>query len=645
MPSTTRVFARARTAIVLLAILCLGATLLLTEKASQAATPPSFTTFVAPAPLGRGAAEPSIGVNWSNGTVMYLAGLETLRVTNLNDATGAATWTDVSPLSSVAGTLDPILFLDFRTNRTFVSQLQADCSVLSFTDDDGAHWVENPIGCGLAATPDHQTVGGGPFAPGLMGVGYSDTVYYCAQGIVVAECSLSVNGGVSFNPAVPIYTALQCGGLHGHLRAGPDGAVYVPNGNCGGKQGFSVSTNNGSTWTVRTVPGTSAEDESDPSVAVGRGDKVAGGRTFFCFQDGDGHAKVTSTNDKGVSWSAVKDIGASFGIQNSQFPAVIVGDDDRAACAFLGTTTAGDDQKSTFTGVWHLYVSVTYDGGATWTTIDTTPNDPVQRGAICLAGFSCSGNRNLLDFNDIAIDKQGRVYAAYADGCVGTCVSGSGKSDSEVATFAKQSGGTTLFAAYDQTGPTVPGQPTLSATAGNAQVQLSWTTPNDGGSAISNYRIYRGTSSGGETLLATVGNVNSYTDTSVVNGLTYYYQVSAVNGIGEGSRSNEVSATPQAPSAPSAPRNLVAKSAHGKRNPGTVLTWQAPASSGTSAITSYRIYRGTSSGGETFLATVGNVLTYSDTATTKGVTYYYKVTAVNSVGEGPPSNESSAVAN
>src|SRR3989440_336768 len=100
--------------------------------------------------------------------------------------------------------------------------------------------------------------------------------------------------------------------------------------------------------------------------------------------------------------------------------------------------------------------------------------------------------------------------------------------------------------------PTPPSAPqNLAATAGNAQVGLTWQAPgSNGGSPITNYRVYRGTSSNGETLLATIGNVLTYTDTAVTNGVTYYYQVSAVNGVGEGPRSNEASATPSPPPPP-----------------------------------------------------------------------------------------------
>src|SRR3989449_5214699 len=110
----------------------------------------------------------------------------------------------------------------------------------------------------------------------------------------------------------------------------------------------------------------------------------------------------------------------------------------------------------------------------------------------------------------------------------------------------------TTLTAYYSTGTTtstVPSAPqNLQAAAGNAQVSLSWTAPSsNGGSAITNYKIYKSPRSGPETLLTTVGNVVSYTDGTVTNGQIYYYKVSAVNSAGESTQSNEASATPTAP--------------------------------------------------------------------------------------------------
>ena len=56
--------------------------------------------------------------------------------------------------------------------------------------------------------------------------------------------------------------------------------------------------------------------------------------------------------------------------------------------------------------------------------------------------------------------------------------------------------------------------------------------------------MYRGAISGGGALLVTLGDVRTYYDSGLINGRTYYYQVSATNAAGEGVQSNEVSSTP-----------------------------------------------------------------------------------------------------
>ena len=93
-----------------------------------------------------------------------------------------------------------------------------------------------------------------------------------------------------------------------------------------------------------------------------------------------------------------------------------------------------------------------------------------------------------------------------------------------------------------------PAAPTgLSATAGNAQVALTW----NASSGATSYNVKRTTISGNESATNASVTATSYTDTQVTNGTTYYYVVSAVNGGGESANSSEVSATPQLPSPPS----------------------------------------------------------------------------------------------
>ncbi len=85
---------------------------------------------------------------------------------------------------------------------------------------------------------------------------------------------------------------------------------------------------------------------------------------------------------------------------------------------------------------------------------------------------------------------------------------------------------------------TVPSAPQgLSATQPQVGggVQLVWQAPATG--PVTGYRIYRGTSPSSQTLLATVGNVLGYADTSAGR-LLYYYRVTAYNAAGEGPASN-----------------------------------------------------------------------------------------------------------
>ena len=185
---------------------------------------------------------------------------------------------------------------------------------------------------------------------------------------------------------------------------------------------------------------------------------------------------------------------------------------------------------------------------------------------------------------------------------------------------------------------TVPSTPlSFKAVAGNTNVTLNWTAPaSSGGSPISNYTVYRGTTSGSGTPLVTLGNVLAYLDLGLTNGQKYYYTVKAKNAVGFGPNSTEANATPR--TIPTAPRGLTAVAG----NTNVTLNWTAPTSNGGSQITNYTLYRGTTAGAGTLLTTLGNVLTYKDLGLTNGQKYYYTVKAKNAVGLGPSSAEVNA---
>jgi hypothetical protein len=94
---------------------------------------------------------------------------------------------------------------------------------------------------------------------------------------------------------------------------------------------------------------------------------------------------------------------------------------------------------------------------------------------------------------------------------------------------------------------------------------------------------------------------------------------------------------------PDAPRNLAAQAGNGQN----FLDWQAPSSNGGATITSYRVFRGTTSSNRQIAtsgscASLGAVLACTDTGLTNGQSYNYIVSAANSVGQGAPSNSATA---
>jgi hypothetical protein len=515
--------------------------------------PLSYAVY--PNPNGVSAGEPSCGVDWKTKKVMYQAGLTTLQV-SFNDCTSPATanWKDVSFITTSTVSLDAILFTDRFTNRTFVSQLTGQDSLAAFTDDDGTTWIPSQGG-GIPSGVDHETVGGGPLHSPLIGTVYADAVYYCSQDIATAFCARSDDGGATYGAGVPTWTLADCGGLHGHVKvSSKDGTVYVPNKSCNGLQAVAVSENNGVTWTVKKVTGITA-GIWDPSVGV-----ASDGTVYFGGDDGNSLPLIAVSKNKGQTWSSPVNVGAfaapqqtgeTQGVKQTAFPEVVAGDPDRAAFAFLGSTTSapgggGDDPN--WPGIWHLYAAHTYDGGSTYTTVDVTPNDPVQRDAtICAGGFGGCGNgtRNLLDFNDASVDQDGRAVIGYADGCIGNCVTKGPNSFTALSTIARQVNGRRLFAVNDVLG--VPAAPLVQASIDciNANlVHLSWSTPDDHGSTILHYNIYRSTNGGPFTLIASPAfGTNEFTDT-ITAGQSVQYKVTAVNGVGEGPACSAVTPSP-----------------------------------------------------------------------------------------------------
>jgi hypothetical protein len=175
----------------------------------------------------------------------------------------------------------------------------------------------------------------------------------------------------------------------------------------------------------------------------------------------------------------------------------------------------------------------------------------------------------------------------------------------------------------------VASAPVITAlTAGNAVINVSWTTPNGNGSPITGYIVeYR---TGSTTVQIPVGLVNSRTITGLVNGTAYTVRVAAVTAAGPGVFSPFAGpVTPIGPAAAPTGVTLLA------RDKSVQVSWVAPTNTGGRPITDYVVRYRLST------ATVWSSVTVGSAATTRLVTgltngsqYVFQVAAVTSYGTG-----------
>ncbi|HZL82519.1 MAG TPA: CehA/McbA family metallohydrolase, partial [Candidatus Deferrimicrobium sp.] len=183
----------------------------------------------------------------------------------------------------------------------------------------------------------------------------------------------------------------------------------------------------------------------------------------------------------------------------------------------------------------------------------------------------------------------------------------------------------------------VPGSPTgLAATDGLGQISLAWSAPaNDGGAGTVGYNVYRAAdaSMSGMTILNnSLVATASYVDGGLGAGDHYWYTVTAQNSIGAGAACSAVEGWTF--DVPPAVVSTVAVEGDGRVD----LTWNASVGDPQHlSVVSYNVWRGTSAGEEDIVTPINGTpvsgLSFSDTTAVNDTTYFYRVTAVNEVGQ------------
>ncbi len=172
-------------------------------------------------------------------------------------------------------------------------------------------------------------------------------------------------------------------------------------------------------------------------------------------------------------------------------------------------------------------------------------------------------------------------------------------------------------------GETAPSTPT-GLSVGSATISsltISWNTV----TGAESYRVYRSSTMGGTYSLVGSPTTNSYTDSGLSESTTYFYYISAVNSYGESAQTFGYGTTSSGGSAPSTPSDLSVGSA---TTSSLTISWNT-----VTGAESYRVYRSSTSGGTYTLIGSPTTNSYTDSGLSESMTYYYRISAVNSYGE------------
>ena len=171
-------------------------------------------------------------------------------------------------------------------------------------------------------------------------------------------------------------------------------------------------------------------------------------------------------------------------------------------------------------------------------------------------------------------------------------------------------------------GTTLPAAPSISVTAGDQQVTVSWASVAGADSYYLYYKVGASVTTATGSMVA--GVTSPYIMPSLANGTQYAFIVTASDSSGEGAASNVATGTP-APGIPQAPSGLTVFSPTGTS---LSVAWNY-----VSGATSYQVYRDTAQFGTySFLAYNGNSTGFTDTGLSSATTYYYEVRATNASG-------------
>lgn len=319
---------------------------------------------------------------------------------------GGATWTKL-PASLKAnlpggGDADIAISADGTLSET---DLWLGDSTVATSSDKGETWTANPVQG--VPVQDRQWV------TATSGGRVYHVVHQIPSGLWVSR---SIDSGLTYPQQVLAATVLDQTGCvcppgnivseDGGLLADKVGGVYATS---SGGVGFYGSTNGGLTFT-NTTPGPASDATTNgafPAVADN-----GNGRLAVVWQAVLGNTSTlwfTTSNDFGATWAPARQILASG---TSLYPWIAYRG-GKIAISLYHTSAAGTPDTVAEGSQWFESYLESTDGGATFSAVQVADPTPVKTGPICTAGINCSEDRELGDFQQVALDSSGHALMAY----------------------------------------------------------------------------------------------------------------------------------------------------------------------------------------------------------------------------------------
>ena len=278
-------------------------------------------------------------------------------------------------------------------------------STVATSSDKGQTWTAQPLQGVLGQ--DRQWVAA------TSGGRVYHVVHQIPSGLWVSR---SVDGGLTYPQQVLAATALDQTGCicppgnliaeDGGLLGDKVGGVYATS---TGGVGFFGSTNGGLTFT-NTTPGPASNattNDAFPAVADNGGGNLA---VVWLAVDGNTSSVWFNTShDFGATWGTARPI-VTTGANVYPWVAYRGG---KIAVSLYHSSTSGTPDNVPSSAQWFESYLESTDGGATFSSVQTVDATPAKTGPVCTQGVNCASDRQLGDFQQIALDSAGNALLTY----------------------------------------------------------------------------------------------------------------------------------------------------------------------------------------------------------------------------------------